>query len=88
MISILYRENILILCLSKDSYGSDPPKKVCRVLRGRWFLFSAKALTPYDEQTDEAIEEAYQRIIAQAAAKSLNGRLGENAILTIFKMLG
>lgn len=81
----------------RDSYGSDPPKKDCRVLRGRWFLFSAKALTPYDEQTDEAIEQAYQRIIAQAEAKSRHGnkpkdkeelsetvsREGRNVVLTM-----
>lgn len=54
------------------------------MIRGRWFLFTAKALTPYDEQTDEAIEQAYQWIIAEAEAKSYSGILGENAILTYF----
>eukprot|EP00435_Cladocopium_sp_Y103_P071998 s422_g39.t1 len=61
----------------RDCYGSDPPKESCRVLRGRWFLMSSGTLTPYDEQTDEVIEQAYQKVLARAETESSKATPGE-----------
>ena len=62
---------------AKDCYGSDPPKESCRVLRGRWFLISNGTLTPYDEQTDEAIESAYQKLLQRAEMESSEATPGD-----------
>jgi len=62
----------------QDCYGSDPPKESCRVLRGRWFLISNGTLTPYDEQTDEAIESAYQKLLQRAEMESSEAKPAES----------
>ena len=53
-----------------DSYGSDPPLKRCPVKRSRWFYRSGGALLPYDEQVDDLIEQAYQKVTAQITSST------------------